>query len=61
MSLSSRLWKFRRYRTWMWAGLLFTIPGGIVACMINVIALILTDTNTIRNIEEYENEKDDSS
>jgi hypothetical protein len=60
MSLSSRLWKFRRYRLWIWLAFIFTIPIGIVAGLLNLAALIATDNDFIRNIEEIENEKDNS-
>lgn len=60
IALSSRLWTFRRYRPWLWAALLFTIPSGVIAVLLNVAALIATNDDFIRSIEEMENEKDDS-
>jgi hypothetical protein len=45
---------------WIWLAFIFTIPIGIVAGLLNLAALIATDNDFIRNIEEIENEKDNS-
>jgi hypothetical protein len=39
----------------LWIAILFTIPLGLLAVLINVAALIVTDTGFIRNVEEIEN------
>jgi hypothetical protein len=43
----------------MWLALIFTIPSGIIPTIINAVALILTDKDIIRDIEEIENGKED--
>ena len=54
---SSRLWTFRRYRIWLWIALPFSIAFGLLAVIVNIVALIVTDVNFIRNVEEIENGK----
>lgn len=54
---SSRLWTFRRYRLWLWIAIPFAIAAGILAVIVNVVALIVTDVDFIRNVEEIENGK----
>jgi hypothetical protein len=56
---SSRLWKFRKYRTWVWMAFLFTLPMGIIATVINLVALIITDMDFIHIVEDLENDKKD--
>ena len=56
-TLSSRLWTFRRYRLWLWIAIPFAIAAGILAVIVNVVALIVTDVDFIGNVEEIENGK----